>query len=119
MSPDYVLVHPSKVDELTTAFKQHIATFHPQGCLRDEKGYTRIVSPGHFARLSTLLDNTKGEIAVGGGRDEKTLRFETTVVTDVKDGDSLLSELSMLTLYVCSHILNIYHVGRYSARSYP
>lgn len=53
--------------------------------------YGRIVSAKHHARLRGLLENSKGKVVLGGGVNDK-LGFEPTIVIDVKDGDSLLSE---------------------------
>lgn len=92
VAPDFILIHPSKQDAFISALKKHIASFHPSGALNDDLGYTKIVSAAHFSRLSSLLERTKGTIAAGGGRNEKTLKFETTVITGVKDGDALMNE---------------------------
>lgn len=119
ISPDFVLIHPSKQEALVSALKSHIASFHPSGALTDEN-YTKIVSPAHFSRLSSLLASTKGTVVIGGGKDEKTLKFETTVVTDVKEGDSLLSE-SVLTSTLQYYPFNpdCPSLGRYLGRSCP
>ena len=62
IAPDFILIHPSKVDDLVAALKEHISTFHPQGCLDDDKGYAKIVNKAHFGRLSGLLERTKGKV---------------------------------------------------------
>jgi aldehyde dehydrogenase (NAD+) len=61
----------------------------------DDSNYGNIINEMHFNRLSSLLDRTKGEKVtrvMEGRKDEARKRFETTVVKDVKDGDSLLEE---------------------------
>ena len=52
----------------------------------------RIINDRNFARLSRLLDATDGKIAFGGSSDAKERFMGLTVVTDVKEGDSLMSE---------------------------
>lgn len=54
--------------------------------------YTHIVNERNFDRLDRLLTSTSGKIVYGGQRDRTTRFFAPTIVTDVKPGDSLLSE---------------------------
>jgi aldehyde dehydrogenase (NAD+) len=70
--------------------KARIAEVYPQGSLKSDS-YGRIVSDLHHKRIKALLDGTKGTIVAGGQVDDSR-GFELTVVRDVKDGDSLLSE---------------------------
>ncbi|KAF9459502.1 aldehyde dehydrogenase [Collybia nuda] len=88
--PDYILVLREKQDELIEAFKEHYATFWPDGPL-NSKSYSRIVNELHFKRVSDLLARTKGEIVLGG-KSTSSFSFETTIVKNVADGDSLLEQ---------------------------
>lgn len=90
MAPDYVLVPRSRQDELVAALRERLAECYPEGALVSAS-FGRIVSATHHARLKALMAATKGEVVVGGGTNDK-LGFEPTVVKDVADGDSLLSE---------------------------
>lgn len=93
VAPDYVLAEASVVQPLVDALKQNLEELYPEGVLAS-KSISRIVSDAHFARLKSLLSATKGKIVAGGNWDteEGKRGFEVTVVVDVKDGDSLLSE---------------------------
>lgn len=88
------------VPKLLASFRAALAEFNPppKGSsansatpLVQNKSYSKIVSSNHFNRLSKLLDGTKGEIVIGGQRDEATQKIEITVVTGVK-GDDVLME---------------------------
>lgn len=54
--------------------------------------YKHIVNDRNFNRLENLLSETKGQVVYRGKRDRQTRYFSPTIVTDVKPGDSLLSE---------------------------
>ena len=91
MAPDYILINKDKQEEFIQALKEQLASFYPNGQLGDPN-YTGIVSLTHYRRISNLLKGSKGSVVVGGRGDEKTLQFETTVVTGVPSDDSLMSE---------------------------
>lgn len=87
-------MHWTKQDELVQGFKKAYKSFFPDGALGDSH-YGSIVNELHFDRLSSLLDRTKGEKVtdvIQGRKDAVRKRIEPTVVTSVKDGDSLLEE---------------------------
>ena len=46
----------------------------------------------HAARIKGLLDETKGTIVLGGGADVENRYIAPTVVANVREDDSLLSE---------------------------
>ncbi len=58
------------------------------------KSFTHIVSHQHAQRIKNLIDETKGTIVLGGETDVENKYISLTVVRDVQEGDSLLSELS-------------------------
>ncbi|PPR01941.1 hypothetical protein CVT24_001299 [Panaeolus cyanescens] len=93
VAPDYILAEESIVKPLVEALKQRLTEMFPEGALASAS-ISRIVSDAHFARLKALLSSTKGKIVAGGNWDTEPGKrgFEPTVVVDVKDGDSLLSE---------------------------
>ena len=93
------------------AFKDHVKEFYPQGALVSES-YAGIVSEPHLKRLKSILDRTKGDVAIGGQVDEKKLRFEPTIVADVKDGDSLMEEYVFEAFSVLRMILMGYFMKR-------
>lgn len=84
----------TKQDELVQSFERAYKSFFPDGALNSPH-YTSIVNEFHFDRLSSLLDRTKGEKVVDvmqGRKDLAKKRIEPTLVTNVKDGDSLMEE---------------------------
>jgi len=94
VAPDYILVPWTKQDELVQGFKKAYKSFFPDGALGDPH-YGSIVNELHFNRLCSLLDRTKGDKVtdvIEGRKDSARKRIEPTVVTNVKDGDSLLEE---------------------------
>jgi aldehyde dehydrogenase (NAD+) len=54
--------------------------------------YTSIINKTHYARVSKLIDETKGEIVINGGRNEAKLKIGITVVTGVKEDDPLMED---------------------------
>ena len=91
IAPDYVLCHESAVDGLCDALITAAKKFYtdkPQ-----EFGeYGRIVSKNHFQRVTTMLDNTRGEVILGGERDEDDRYLAPTIVKNVKLDDSLMED---------------------------
>lgn len=50
----------------------------------------QIITENHYNRLNKILDGTKGEVVIGGGKDDKLNKIEVTVVTNVSPSDSLM-----------------------------
>lgn len=90
VAPDYVLIPADKQSEFIRALQEHQAAFFPESAL-NSSSYGRIVTSAHQDRLKSMLDRTKGDIVFGGKTDNKN-GFEPTVVSNVKEGDSLLEE---------------------------
>ena len=74
-----------------TLFTRSYHTFYPDGPEKSES-FGRIVNSTHAARIARLLDETKGNIVLGGAADVQQRYIAPTVVRDVKDGDALLNE---------------------------
>ncbi|MCO5561014.1 hypothetical protein L7F22_014635 [Adiantum nelumboides] len=91
IAPDYIVCTKQVQDKLVEHLKRVQKEFWPQSP-RKSKDYGRIINERHFARLSGLIDKTKGSIVLGGDRDEADRFFEPTVVADVKPGDSVMSD---------------------------
>ncbi len=72
--------------------------------------------PDIFTRIKALLDATKGEVALGGETDSATNYIAPTVVRDVREGDSLLSESVSHPLLVKA-IADVFWVENCSRRS--
>jgi len=93
LAPDYVLVPRSFQDTLVEALTAAHASFYPDHAKPSSPGtYSRIITPQAFNRIKTLLDNTTGDIVIGGEMDEETKYIAPTVVKDVSGGDSLMRE---------------------------
>ncbi|CAM3844363.1 Coniferyl aldehyde dehydrogenase [Vibrio aerogenes CECT 7868] len=57
LSPDYMLMPQAKVADFVTASKAFMAQSFPQ--LQDNEDYTSIVSPRHYQRLISLLEDAR------------------------------------------------------------
>ncbi|KAJ5641294.1 Aldehyde dehydrogenase NAD(P)-dependent, partial [Penicillium lividum] len=77
-SQNYVLIDKSLVRRVVEEFKKADKTLYPQSA-KDSPDYSRIINKGHFQRLKSLLDNSKGKILLGGTVDEKELFIEPTI----------------------------------------
>ena len=56
------------------------------------------MTTNHYDRLNALLDRTKGEVVVGGGKDREKKYIAPTVVKNVKEEDSLMEGYVLYTL---------------------
>ncbi|GAA5822468.1 hypothetical protein JCM10212_000551 [Sporobolomyces blumeae] len=100
ISVDYILCSPQLEPKLIAALKKALAEFSAPSpsskttttSLLDSKNYSQIINRNHFNRLSKLLDGTKGEIVVGGGRKEEENKIEVTIVRNVKPDDALMQD---------------------------
>jgi len=112
VAPDYLLAEKSIIPGLVAAFKEHYASFFPEGPLASDS-YSRIVSDAHFDRLKSLLGRTHGQIVLGGKWEEGGGRgMEPTVITDVKEDDALLEGYVRLARFrFCLSHLNIHPVS--------
>ncbi|KAI0763342.1 aldehyde dehydrogenase [Trametes elegans] len=91
LCPEYVLVPAEFQDTLVEALKEAYHSFYPDGPDNSDS-ISRIVSEAHTARIKRLIDETKGEIVLGGNADVSKRYIAPTVVRDVAAGDALLSE---------------------------
>ncbi|TFK73415.1 NAD-aldehyde dehydrogenase [Pluteus cervinus] len=93
VAPDYILVPRHFQDKFVDALKTTYAQFFPENAKPNAEGtYSRIVTPQAFKRIKKLLDETEGEIVIGGETDEATKFIAPTVVKNVKGTDSLMSD---------------------------
>ena len=88
IAPDYVLVEAPVRDKLVDELKKAVAGFEAQNAT----GGKRIVNERHFARLTTALAATKGEVALGGGSNADSLNIEPTVVVDPATDEPLMTD---------------------------
>ncbi|KAI5481285.1 aldehyde dehydrogenase family 3 member B1 [Pseudohyphozyma bogoriensis] len=88
--PDYILCTPATQQKLVVALQNAIKEFTTSVPNPSSPAKTRVINQRQFDRLSNLLAETKGNIVIGGGKEEKGLGMEVTVVTDVKEDDVLM-----------------------------
>ncbi|EMD33385.1 hypothetical protein CERSUDRAFT_117998 [Gelatoporia subvermispora B] len=91
LSPDYVLVPRTFQDQFVAALKEVHDSFFPEGP-RASDSFSRIVSEQHTRRLKKLLEDTQGTVVFGGEVDVEHKYVAPTVVRDVTERDSLMSE---------------------------
>ena len=73
------------------ALQKWYASFFPTDPLDKESKWGRIVNEQHFKRVKSLIEETRGEIILGGKWDDK-LRIALTIVAGVKLDDPLMDE---------------------------
>ena len=91
VAPDFILCHRSVADALTEQLIKAVKKFYTD----DPKSfgqYGRIINKHHLNRVTKMLDNTKGEVALGGERDPEERYIAPTIVKNVKMDDSLLTD---------------------------
>ena len=91
IAPDYVLCSRAKQEEMVAACQEAIKRYYGDSPLASVH-YGRIANEGHFHRLKKLLSTTSGTVAFGGEMDEEKLQIAPTLIRDVPENDSLMSE---------------------------
>ncbi|KIX07170.1 uncharacterized protein Z518_01823 [Rhinocladiella mackenziei CBS 650.93] len=82
-------VMPTLIEELRIAMKE----FFPDGP-KKSADFGRIINIGAFNRIKKMLDNTSGQIVIGGTMDAEQLFIEPTVIEVSDPKDSLLVDES-------------------------
>lgn len=93
VAPDYFLVHESVVDAFIAELDTWLHEYYGKNIL-ESPDYPHMINKHHFDRVCGLIDNhnEKAKIALGGGRDENTLRIEPTVMRGVTLDDPVMQE---------------------------
>jgi len=91
VAPDYIVVPQDFQDKLVKALQEEYQEFYPDKASAPGQ-MSRLVTPQAFTRVSSLLQNTKGTVVIGGDTEEATKYIGLTVVKDVKPDDRLMSE---------------------------
>lgn len=91
VSPDYVLVPRSISRAFQDALKKVYASFFPTNPLADDSKWGKLINEPHFRRVQSLIEQTRGDIILGGKADDK-LRIALTIVAGVKLDDPLMEE---------------------------
>jgi len=89
VAPDYVLVHESKKDELTSALKSTIQKFFGDNA-EYSYNYSKIINEKQFDRLINYLP--QGNILHGGRTDKSKLFIEPTVMDNINLDSSIMKD---------------------------
>lgn len=92
-SHNYLLIDRQMVPAVVAEFKKAYDEFYPQGA-KASPDYARIINEGHFNKLKSMIDSSKGKILLGGTMDEKEKFIEPTLVEVNSVDDSLLIQES-------------------------
>jgi aldehyde dehydrogenase (NAD+) len=89
VAPDYVLAHKSIANELVEAIRTSITEFYGEDP-HASKDYSRVISPKHFSRLTSLI--TSGKVAIGGQSEQAERYIAPTVLVDVDQNSAVMQE---------------------------
>ncbi|MCG8460445.1 MAG: aldehyde dehydrogenase family protein [Holophagales bacterium] len=97
IAPDYLLVERSIYDDFVDRLGRQIERFYGDDAeaRHASPDLARIVGPGHFERLRTLLDDTVAQgagVAFGGGSDAESRWIEPTLLVDVPEDSPAMRE---------------------------
>ncbi len=93
ISPDYVLVHQSKKEELVGALLKTIESFYGSNPIASND-YTRMVNERHSARVIKFVEDAalRGATVLGGRNEINQNYIQPTIVTDVPLDSDLMEE---------------------------
>ena len=89
VAPDYVLAHKSIANELVEAIRTSITEFYGDDP-HASKDYSRVISPKHFSRLTSLISS--GKVAIGGQSEQAERYIAPTVLVDVDQNSAVMQE---------------------------
>lgn len=89
VSPDYVLVHESKKEELVAELKNAIQQFF-KGSPQQSEDYGRIINEKQFNRLIKYIAD--GKLLLGGKYDKADLFIEPTILDGVSLDSNMMKE---------------------------
>jgi beta-apo-4'-carotenal oxygenase len=93
ISQNYIMVDREILPALVEQMKIALKEFLPNGS-KASPDYGRIVNKRHFSRIKKMLDETRGEILIGGEVDENENFIELTVVRVDDADDSMIVDES-------------------------
>lgn len=91
VAPDYILVDEVVEDEFLRKLASTLRSFYGDNP-QSSPDYSRIVSPRHHKRLVELLEQSDGELVVGGGYDAEDRYIAPTVLRNVDSQDKLMED---------------------------
>ncbi|KKY13725.1 putative aldehyde dehydrogenase [Phaeomoniella chlamydospora] len=92
LSQNYVLVEQGVLPKLITELKKAYAEFFPNGTETSSTSDVAHMVDGSVPRIKSILDNSKGEIILGGQMDVTNNYIAPTVVVVRDTTDSLIAE---------------------------
>uniref|UniRef100_A0A0N4ZEG5 Aldehyde dehydrogenase n=1 Tax=Parastrongyloides trichosuri TaxID=131310 RepID=A0A0N4ZEG5_PARTI len=91
VAPDYILMVNKNKERFIQVLKDSIKEFYGDK-IEESPDYCRIINQRHFDRIKRLIDNTNGDVVIGGSCDRDNLFIPPTVIDNVKEDDSVMSE---------------------------
>jgi aldehyde dehydrogenase (NAD+) len=93
VAPDYVLVPRSSQYALVQALKAaHKLLFSDKAEVKDSDSFARLINQGATKRIKGYLEETKGNVAIGGKNDLDERFIEPTVLVNVTGEDAAMQE---------------------------
>jgi len=105
ISPDYVIVHESKLESFIEAIKTAARQFYGPD-LKKSPDYGRIIDERHFDQLNSYLkDDHGGEvITIGGPADEADLFLPFSIVKNPSDESAVMNEVTFGPILVVKSV---------------
>lgn len=93
VSQNYTLIDREVFDRFVLELRQAMKEYYPNGT-RNTEDFGRIINNRQWQRLKKMLDNSQGQILMGGDMDEGDRYIEPTVIKVSSLTDSLIVEES-------------------------
>ena len=93
ISQNYTMVEEPVLEAFIAEMKGAMTEFFPDGT-RTTDDYGRMVNAKQFARVKSMLENSKGKILLGGATDQSDNYIEPTIILVDSPSDSLLKDES-------------------------
>ena len=91
VAPDYVLVHRDIQEELISALKKEIKNSFGENA-QQSMDYCRIINRKRLDTLVSLIEETDGDIVLGGTHDADDLYIAPTIINNVSLSSHLMEE---------------------------
>lgn len=92
VAPDYILVDASVKAQFIKELRSVYNEYFPTSTTGSFDSYAHIINERHFGRLKDVLDNTSGNVVLGGDIDEDTKLISPTIVDNISASDSLMKD---------------------------
>ena len=89
VTPDYVLIHESKKDQLLECLKLAVSQFFGNNA-EESYNYGKIINGKQFERIISYLQ--QGSIIIGGKFNQEKLYIEPTIMTDIPLDAAIMKE---------------------------